>query len=220
MQSLATQESAMHKGNLKKKTGKNCWQLFCVVLQGNRLMFFNPGDGSLAGNIEIHEGSRCDLFLKGSRIGPDIQDPTMNTEIAELNKRRQRGENLKFSLHTRRGIHFLKADSEALCLEWIRELRKAVLIIREVLSKQSPGKNCRRALDQGNNNQICNNLYVYQAVETENCESEEKESSGKRSRSRSCHEAREFAFDFIRRSRFRSFRKLSRNYENLKDNYS
>ncbi|XP_031571450.1 uncharacterized protein LOC116305640 [Actinia tenebrosa] len=228
MESLAMQESVSYKGNLKKKIGKNSWKGFYVLLEGNKLIFSNPNDGRWAGNIELHEGSTVNLHVKGSRIGQEIQDPTINTEIAELNKRKHRGENLKFSLQTKRGVHLLKADSESLCLEWIRELRKAVLIIREenyskLVSKHFPGKPRRSALDHGKNNKTRKDLCVYQAVEAEDSESEEKINPGRRSRSMSSHEprySRESTFNFIKRSRFRSFRKLSRNYENLNETYA
>lgn len=228
LESLTTQDSVLYEGNLRKKTGKNIWKCFYVALKGNKLIFSNPSDGRWAGNIELHEGSTCNLCVKGSRIGQEIQDPTINTEIAELNRLKHRGENIKFNLQTKRGVHLLKADTEPLCLEWIRELRKAVLIIREknypkLLSKHvSPGKIRQGALDQGNNNQFCKNLYVYQAVESEDSESEEKANPRRRPRSRSYNEPRNpaFNFEFIRRPRFRSFRKFTRNYENLKETCS
>lgn len=220
LESLTLQESVSYQGNLKKKIGKNNWKCFNVVLKENILIFCNPSDGSWAGKIELDERSTCNLCVKGSRIEQEIQDPTINTEIAELNRRKSRGENIKFSLQTKRGVHLLKADTQALCLDWIRVLRRAVMVIREKnYSKHSPyiGKN--RGLNQGNNNQIYRDLYVYHPVEAEDSESEGKQTPGRRFRSRSCHEqqTRDWSFNLIKRSRFRSLRKLSRNYENLKD---
>jgi hypothetical protein len=213
-------ETVIHEGNLKKKVGKKSWKDFCAVVKGDMVMFSNPSDGKWAGNIELDEGSTCTLFVKGSRIGRGIEDTTTSTEIAELNKRKKIGGTLKFTLQTKRGVHLLKADSETICLEWIRVVRKAVFKIRAEntsLSPRSTGKTLRTALTEGNNNKVCKNSFTYEAIEAEDSESEVQSDPRKLSRSKSLRETRDSAMTFFKRSRFRSFRKPSKNYNNLKE---
>lgn len=208
-------QSIIHGEYLKKKIKKKTWKDFWVIIKDNMMIFFHSNDGGWAGSIELTLGSSCTLIVNGTYVGKGLStDLTLSAEVVELNKKRKHIVSYKFALKTKNGVHLFKASSEAICLEWIRVLRKVVLRLYDdsaLLSSTLQNASSGERKGQKNNNK---KSFMYETFETEDSE-HEVHGERKLTRSKSLRESR----SPFSRSRFYSFRGLKtfRRYNSLQE---
>lgn len=109
---------------LRKKTKKNTWREYWVVLREDRLVFISENESKIAGIITLTEETTCKVLGRKSSCQHSATDHRQKL----ISERKQDNDDgtCKFKLHAKRGVHLLKTDCKSSCDKWIEAISRAV----------------------------------------------------------------------------------------------
>lgn len=177
----ADKQDVFYEELLGKKMKKNTWRQYWVVLREDRLVFISESERKIAGIIKLTEETTCRVLEKKVSRQSRSKQPLTST-LENINSE---GEQWKFKLFGKRGVHLLKTDCKSSCEKWTEAISRAVqslmnnaaniTTITTSITGDASGRNNFKYLLQRNFKNVRTKMFGYAALLEEDVETDNPE---------------------------------------------